>query len=116
MGRVTYPATETLVSTPVPPNPNGNSLTLTFETRCTSFPPSNILERIEVYDFRAQAWTVVSEQDPSPMDTRTTVSRTGHFVEPGTNKLRARISWLDRGAINLNWSSQIDWILWDISP
>jgi hypothetical protein len=103
-------------ATPVPPNPNGNSLTLTFETRCTAFPASNILERIEVYDFQAQAWTVVSEQNPSASDTRTVVTRIGHFVEPVTNKLRARISWLDRGAINLNWSSQIDWILWDISP
>jgi hypothetical protein len=105
-------------ATPVPPRPFGaNRVVLTVESRCTAFPSTSVVERIEMYDFQSQLWVVVSEQAASSSDRQTVIDRTGEYIEQGTNRLECRVSWLNVGKVaSVNWSGQIDRILWEVFP
>jgi hypothetical protein len=94
----------------------GNQVILTIEAKCSALPSASATERLEMFNFGLNQWTVVSEQTGSTTDRQTVITRNGKYIEPGTNKLKIRISWLDRGVASLNWRGSIDWIHWDVSP
>ena len=72
---------------------------------------TNVLERVEMFDFVANQWVTLGERYPVLSDTEVvsaTVLDSGRFVQQGTREIRARIGWFDRGAPTRNWLARID--------
>jgi hypothetical protein len=72
---------------------------------------TNVMERVEMFDFVANQWVNLGERFPTVPDTEkvsaTAVDAT-RFVKPGTREIRARLGWFNRGTPIRNWLVRID--------
>lgn len=101
------------------PAPARWDLWITVETSASGQPPSGIMQRVELFDFEAQAWVTIDERAATSTDRTLVLQAPGlnaRWSEPVTNRFSARIGWFDRGVLNLNWTASVDYVLWDISP
>lgn len=89
-----------------------------IETSCSASPTQNVLQRVEGFNFMTQDWATLDERAPSRSDVSFLVLPVPprEFCEPLTNRIRLRLSWFDRGALNLGWRASIDYMLWDVTP
>jgi photosystem II stability/assembly factor-like uncharacterized protein len=69
---------------------NPTAMTLTYEGHLTG---GNAFQDVELYDFNANTWVIVSSVSSSSVDTVVTVQPTqpGRFVQAGTRKVQARV-------------------------
>lgn len=94
------------------------TLTFRFEGSSSGVPSNKMIQRIELFDFQANAWVQLDQRAPTTTDSVIDVVVTqnaGRFIQSGTTLMRARISWFDRGAITPNWQARIDQTVWKIS-
>ncbi|MGI8924453.1 MAG: hypothetical protein ACR2HJ_10520 [Fimbriimonadales bacterium] len=84
------------------------------EAFTTGFPLAGFGYSIELYNFVTQNWEVF-ERPASAIDRGEVVEITANperFIEPGTRRMRSRLSWLGHALLFPNWSSQIDQTIW----
>lgn len=95
------------------PFPAPAGLDLVIEASATS-PAIDMI--VELYNFNAAAYVVATTIDLTITDTKFTVAVPGtpsHFVQPGTNEMRARISMKANGPVfAYPWTVSIDMIHW----
>jgi probable HAF family extracellular repeat protein len=96
---------------------SGSASAMTFAYEGSTTNPSTT-QRLELYDFAAGAWETVDVRPGTTSDSTVTTSpaNPSRFVEPGTNRLRARVT-LSSGARNArSWQAKTDLVRWTISP
>lgn len=102
----------------VAPNADISRLTFECEAMTNSIPPSNVMQTIELYDFLADHWVTVDSGPASGMDRLIEAHRTSapsNYVQSGTNRVRARISWRQSGITANVWEVRIDKLAWRVS-
>ena len=94
------------------------SLTHTLVSRCSATPVTNIEQRIELWDWTAGAWELVSTSTPSSSDTTVVADPTGttdsRFVQSVTELVKARVSFYEVGAIANVWHVEVNQAKWTI--
>jgi photosystem II stability/assembly factor-like uncharacterized protein len=110
-----------LTSDPIELVVNGTSpltapaaMNLQIESRVS---PGRTMQRVEFWNFATSAWELVYSGDSTATDSTITVPAPGsvaRFVEPGTQKVRAKVRWRP-GVFSVgNWRASIDRIAWQI--
>ncbi|MGI8924555.1 MAG: SBBP repeat-containing protein [Fimbriimonadales bacterium] len=91
-----------------------SKLTFRAEALTTGFPLSRVTYKIELYNFVTRSWEVFVRQ-PSNMETVEDVEITtdpDRFIQPGTLRMRSRLSWFAVDVMMPNWGSKIDQAVW----
>jgi len=91
-----------------------NRLRFRVEALSTGSPIIGVRYRIELYDFVSQSWEVF-ERPASSIDRGEVVDITEkpeRFIDPGTRRMRSRLSWSGPEVLFPNWASQIDQTIW----
>lgn len=103
-----------LTITGVAPSQNVASLQFSVEAACTGLPSTSLKQRIEAFDYVANAWVIVDERQPSTSDQVVTVTLTNpnRFVQSGTRKMSARVSYFDTGVFAPAWEGRFDRTVW----
>lgn len=99
------------------PSESASYFEFNFEAGCSGFPPANVPQRLELYNFASNSWEQVDQRPPTFHDSVVTVAFTsdaGRFIQRRTRLISSRMSWFDRGAAFANWASAIDHALWRI--
>jgi hypothetical protein len=95
------------------PVPAPGSLNLVVEASASS-PAIDMI--VEVYNFNKSAWQTMPSVDLTTSDTKYTVNITGtpsHYVQPGTNEMRARVSMKAGGPVfAYPWTGNLDMLHW----
>lgn len=79
----------------------------------------NLNEKVELYDYVAGTWVTASSTAATQSESTITAvgSNPARFVDPATNNLMARISWIRAGATSvLRWGVSVDQVEFDTSP
>jgi hypothetical protein len=90
-------------------------LTLKLEAQTDLFPLGQVSQRIEMFDFVTQQWVQVDQRFATITDSVASYSVTsnaGRFVEPGTRRIRARLTWFGGSQISRNQGPKIDQFCW----
>lgn len=99
------------------PNASPSQLWFVWEAHA-SIP--NITERVELFNFQTQTWEQVNTRTATTSDQRITVQITTNpqrFIEPGTRRMRAKISYKEAGIVLVYpWQARVDETYWDIIP
>lgn len=88
-----------------------NRITATFELSCNGAPSSNLIQRIELFDWQTSSWLTLDERNPNPQDQVIQIEITAspnRFIQQGTQFILARINWFDRGVLFPNYNATID--------
>jgi hypothetical protein len=101
-----------VVVTGVAPGGGLAGLAVTVESQCSAAPSSAILQTVELFNWSANRFERIGERTPRTSDATITLwaggGNPGRFVEAGTQRVRTRLSWFDRGALAPNWAVRID--------
>lgn len=79
----------------------------------------NVSQTIELYDFVSGAWVHAAQTSASMTDSQLLASAASptRFVEPGTRRIMARVSYKATGAtFSIGWRGYLDQAVWNISP
>lgn len=90
-------------------------LSFAVESSTTGSPASGVERTIELYNFDFEIWELVDRRTLTSGDSVFSIDVTsdvGRFVEPSTRRLRARMSWFDRGTSNPGWTARLDQVAW----
>ncbi|MEX2243823.1 MAG: right-handed parallel beta-helix repeat-containing protein [Fimbriimonadaceae bacterium] len=90
-------------------------LTLKLEAQTDLFPLGQVSQRIEMFDFVAQQWVQVDQRFATITDSVASYSVTsnaGRFVEPGTRRIHARLTWFGGSQISRTQGPKIDQFCW----
>jgi len=90
-------------------------LTLKLEAQSDLFPVGQVSQRIEMFNFVTQQWVQVDQRFATTADSVASYSVTsnaGHFVEPGTKRMRARLTWSGGSQVSRSQGSKIDQLCW----
>lgn len=102
----------------IAPSADISRLTFECEAMTNAIPPSNVVQTIELYDFFFDRWTTVDSGPASGVDRLIEAHRTlvpSNFVQGGTNRVRARVSWRQSGITANVWEVRIDKLAWRTS-
>jgi hypothetical protein len=78
----------------------------------------NLIQRIELFDFVAKQWTLVTEGPATRTDSVMVAISTDpqRYIRAGTREVRARLSWKANGPTSgFPWRVSIDQAIWHIS-
>jgi hypothetical protein len=85
---------------------------LEFVSCVTASPQDAVIQRVSFFDYQSQSWVTVDEV---PADTyeceyayASATLDMDRFIEPQTRRVRAALSWFDRGAVSLDWLATVD--------
>lgn len=103
-----------LTITGVAPSQSLSSLQISVEAASSGLPTTSMRQRIEAFDYQANAWVIVDERQPSTGDQVVTVTLTNpnRFVQAATRKMSARVSYFDTGVIAPGWEGRYDRTVW----
>jgi hypothetical protein len=93
-----------------------SSFTFTYEGNSDGTPAR---QRIELRNFATGQWDQIDERDASNADgvVQVTINTdVDDYVDPGTNEMKARIGYHDRGVTFLSWSGNYDQVGWTFNP
>ncbi|MCH8275554.1 MAG: hypothetical protein IH851_12270 [Armatimonadetes bacterium] len=79
----------------------------------------NLRQRIELFNYTTGLWVLMDEREATITDSEVEVIAQGNlsdYVEPGTNRVKARVSWKEAGPIlSYPWRARIDRTVWKIT-
>jgi subtilisin family serine protease len=90
------------------PNMTFNRLQLLVEGSASA---SGVMQKVEAFDFVANAWVQLDLRDATTADSFAVVNVTSNpsrFLQSGTRILRARVSYLDAGTGVASWTAKVD--------
>jgi glucose/arabinose dehydrogenase len=94
-------------------------ITATFELSCNGAPSSNIIQRVELFDWQTSVWVALDERNPNSQDQIIQIEITNspnRFIQQETKFMSARISWFDLGVIFPNYSASVDRVHFLVTP
>lgn len=87
-----------------------------IEAAVTASPAAAVPQRIELRNYVTNTWEVVDTRASSGTDMVVTITPTGNlnrFIQTGTGKVEARISYFDPGTLfSFGWNARFDHIRW----
>lgn len=98
------------------PGTNPSSLKVKVESRSDT---TQVAQKIEAYDFQANAYVTVntSQEQTSDFVTEVTLYTPARFIQAGTNVVQMRLSYQPTGLIiNLPWNIWLDQTVWTYTP
>lgn len=96
----------------VAPSATVEAMTLTFETSVNT---PNLSRTLQAFDYAANAWVTLDQQNAQLADSRQsfTLTNPSRFIQPGTKKVLARAQLKQVGPVTLsNWNLKVDQVSW----
>ena len=91
------------------------SLSFTLEAAASV---TGLAQRIELFNFATGAYEVMDARNATVQDSTVVVTAEGalgRFIEPGTRKMRARLTWrASESSLSLSWNARLDFVVWSV--
>jgi hypothetical protein len=90
-------------------------ITLKLEAQSDLYPLGEVSQRIEMFNFTTSQWVIVDQRFATAADSVVSYSvnsDAGRFVEPGSKRMRARLTWIGGTGRKLQQGAKIDQFCW----
>ncbi|MCC6404545.1 MAG: hypothetical protein IT207_11105 [Fimbriimonadaceae bacterium] len=96
------------------PNPAPSSMSVIMDTRASV---AGLRQTLELFDFASAAWVETDARNATLSDSKLSVPvpNPARFVQPGTGRVRSRLSWKPTGPVpNSTWTVGVDQTVWRV--
>jgi serine protease AprX len=98
------------------PQATPSQLKLKFDGKVSHMPVRQVLQ---MFNYNTNSWETLDTRNASTSDQTTEVTistNAARFIKPGNREVKARVVFIDLNVTVVNWTGQIDQVMWTLTP